>query len=96
MATNSSSTVAVTSEVCGLIEKALRQATKELSKDRSERIQMLRTQLLGLERRGFLKRQRYTSTTSVEFERKFSSLASGLQVASVNKESQSAQRNILP
>lgn len=71
MTTDSSSTVAATSDLKERVGRTLREATERITNERAGHIARLQSRIRDLESRGFIKRQEFSAPTTGDFERRF-------------------------
>jgi hypothetical protein len=69
MTANSSSTIAVTSEIVEKVAGALRKTVEAQSSEQVARVARLRTRINDLESRGFIRRQKFSAPTTGDFEK---------------------------
>ena len=60
-------TVAVTSDIANRLEQAVRSGQQGLNQESVSRLQEVREKIDELQRRGFLKRQKYCTSTPADF-----------------------------
>lgn len=71
MSTQSSSIADATSNVAEQVARVLRSAIDALPDERAARTQRVLARIRNLESRGFIKRQKFCTATTEQFERRF-------------------------
>jgi hypothetical protein len=69
MTANSSSTIAVTSEIVEKVAGALRETIEAQTSEQVARVARLRTRIQDLESRGFIRRQEFSAPSTGDFEK---------------------------